>query len=80
MESLLAIRSNIFYTKEDDNFIKNHEIILLVDKAKYTQTNGGQIVRERAVDELRFSISNESIDTMINHLEALKTIEEKDLK
>lgn len=79
MNTLLSIRTNIFYAKKEDELIKHHEIIFLVDKPKYTQTNGGEIIRERAVDELRFIISDKVFDTLIEHLVKLKDIDESEL-
>jgi hypothetical protein len=86
MNTLLSIRTNIIYAKKDkkskedaDEFVKHHELIFLVDKPKYTQTNGGEIVRERAVDELRFIVSEKAFDTLIDQLVKLKDIDESDL-
>jgi hypothetical protein len=86
MNTLLSIRTNIFYAKKDkkskedaDEFVKHHELIFLVDKPKYIQTNGGEIVRERAVDEQRFIVSEKVFDTLIDHLLKLKDIDESEL-
>jgi hypothetical protein len=86
MNTLLSIRTNVLYAKKDkknkedaDEFIKHHELIFLVDKPKYTQTNGGEIVRERAVDELRFIVSEKVFDTLIDHLVKFKDIDESEL-
>ena len=86
MNTLLSIRTNIFYSKKEkkdkttqDEFVKHHELIFLVDKPKYTQTNGGEIVRERAVEELRFTVSEKAFETLIEHLVKLKDIDESEL-
>ena len=86
MNTLLSIRTNILYAKKDKKskedageFVKYHELIFLVDKPKYTQTNSGEIVRERAVDELRFIVSEKVFDTLIDHLVKLKDIDESEL-
>lgn len=86
MNTLLSIRTNIVYakkakkSKEDaDEFVKHHELIFLVDKPKYAQTNSGEIIRERAVDELRFVVSEKAFDTLIEHLAKLKDIDESEL-
>lgn len=86
MNTLLSIRTNILYSKKDkknigesDEFIKHHELIFLVDKPKYTQTNGGEIIRERAVEELRFMVSDKAFDALIEHLIKLRDIDESDL-
>ena len=86
MNTLLSIRTNILYSKKDkkkqedaDEFVKHHELIFLVDKPKYTQTNGGEIIRERAVEELRFTVSEKAFNTLIEHLVKLKDIDESEL-
>ena len=86
MNTLIQIRTNIYYSKKDkkdkkekDEFIRHNEIILLVDKAKYTHTNSGEIVRERDVDELRFSVTKESLEALIETLTRFKDIDETDL-
>ena len=87
MNTLIQIRTNIYYAKKDkkdkkekDEFIRHNEIILLVDKAKYTHTNSGEIIRERGVDELRFSVSKENLDALIETLTRFKDVEEMDLR
>ena len=86
MNTLLSIRTNILYAKKDkkskedaDEFVKHHELIFLVDKPKYTQTNSGEIIRERAVDELRFSVSTTSFEALIELLTKLKDADESEL-
>lgn len=86
MNTLLSIRTNIIYSKKEkkdkttqDEFVKHHELIFLVDKPKYTQTNGGDIVRERAVEELRFTVSEKAFEALIEHLVKLKDIDESEL-
>jgi hypothetical protein len=86
MNTLLSIRTNILYakkakkSKEDaDEFIKHHELIFLVDKPKYTQTNGGEIIRERAVDELRFTVAESVFDDLLETLNTIKNAEENQL-
>jgi len=87
MNTLIQIRTNIYYAKkekkdkkEKDEFIRHNEIILLVDKAKYTHTNSGEIIRERGVDELRFSVSKESLEALIETLVRFKDVDETDLR
>ena len=87
MNTLIQIRTNIYYSKKDkkdkkekDEFIRHNEIILLVDKAKYTHTNSGEIVRERDVSELRFSVSKESLEALIETLTRFKDVDEIDLR
>ena len=87
MNTLIQIRTNIYYSKKDkkdkkekDEFIRHNEIILLVDKAKYTHTNSGEIVRERDVNELRFSVTKESLEALIETLTRFKDVDETDLR
>jgi hypothetical protein len=86
MNTLIQIRTNIYYSKKDkkdkkekDEFIRHNEIILLVDKAKYTHTNSGEIVRERDVEELRFTVSRDSLEALIATLTKYKDVDETDL-
>jgi hypothetical protein len=51
----------------------------LVDRPKYTQTNGGEIIRERAVDELRFIVSENIFDDFLATLNTIKNAEENQL-
>jgi len=86
MNTLLSIRTNILYSKKDkkkkedaDEFVKHHELIFLVDKPKYQQTNSGEIIRERAVDELRFTVSERAFDELIKLLVKLQNADESEL-
>jgi hypothetical protein len=86
MNTLISVRTNLFYCKKEkklkedaDEYIKHHELIFLVDNAKYTQTNSGEIVRERAIDEVRFTVSTKAYDELINVLVRLKDIDETEL-
>lgn len=56
-DSLLTIRANIFYTKENegDQYEKHFEIVMLTDAAAYSRSNAGEIIRERKVKEQRFT-------------------------
>ena len=87
MNTLIQIRTNIYYAKKDkknkkekDEFVRHNEIILLVDKAKYTHTNSGEIVRERGVEELRFSVSKENLEVLIETLSRFKDVDETELR
>lgn len=86
MNTLLSVRTNILYSKKEkknkddpDEFVKHHELIFLVDKPKYQQTNSGEIIRERAVDELRLCVSEPAFDELIKVLVKLKDIDESEL-
>lgn len=86
MNTLISLRTNILYVKkkkkdkeDSDEFVKHNELIFLVDKPKYTQTNSGEIVRERAVEELRLNVSESGFDELIKVLIKLKDIDESEL-
>ena len=86
MNTLISVRTNILYSKKEkkvkgdaDEFVKHHELIFLVDKPKYMQTNGGEIVRERGIEELRFTVSERAFDELIKVLVKLQDIDESEL-
>ena len=86
MNTLISLRTNILYSKKEkkakedaDEFVKHNELIFLVDKPKYTRTNSGEIVRERAVEELRLTVSEKDFDELIKILIKLKDIDESEL-
>ena len=78
---VLEVRKNIFYTKDkQNNFIRGHEIVLVVDEPKYSRTNEGDVVRERSCKELRFTIStDEKFDLFIEILQKYRDSKEEDL-
>lgn len=79
MNHLLSIRTNIMYAKNGDDYKRYQELIFLVDKPTYRQTNGGEIVRERSVDEFRFTVSEKAFDELVNVLQKLKDADESEL-
>jgi hypothetical protein len=69
MNNLISIRTNILYSKnqkeketDQDEFIKHNELIFLLEKPNYTYSNQRQIVREKKIEELRFTVSEEQIE------------------
>lgn len=79
-KSLISVRSNIIYTKHGDEYMKFHELVFVVDESKYKRTNEGEIIREREVSDVRFTISDSKFDALIGLLEHLKNAKEEDLK
>ena len=82
MNTLLSIRTNIIYSrdkKDSAKFNKHHELIFLTDKPKYIQTNGGEIVQERAVEEMRFIVSERVFGVMLEQLNKIKDADESEL-
>ena len=80
MKSLVSIRTNIFYVKEgEEKYNRHQEIIMLVDKPKYTYLNECEIVRERELEELRFTVSEKDFEQLIKMLEKMKEVEPDEL-
>lgn len=86
MNTLLSIRSNIVYKKkekknksDEDQFLKFHELIFLVDDPKYSKTNEDEIIRERGVKELRFFVSSKNFEIMIGNLKVMKDADETEM-
>ena len=80
MNLLRDIRANIQYVKsksrEDGkvSFRPMAEIVLLVEQPEYTYTNEEEIIRSRKIEELRFCVSSNHLDGLI---EALESFQEK---
>jgi hypothetical protein len=86
MNSLVSIRTNIVYAKKrkqdeksEDEFVKHQELIFLVDKPNYRYSNEGEVIRERGLEELRFTVSDKAFEQLIKLLEKLKDVDESDL-
>lgn len=83
MNELLGIRSNIYYKKvkkgQKHEYERVHELIFLSHKPAYTVNNEGVVIRERAVDEFRVSVTMENMDILIKNLESLKNANEEDM-
>ena len=77
--SLIGLRSNIYYTKDKEGKeTKIFEIILLTDAAEYTRTNSGEVVRQRKVNESRISLVAEDLITLGEGLIKMADSTEKD--
>lgn len=86
MNSLISVRANFLYGKqakkkegEQDKYKRFTEIILLCDKPSYEVTNERDIVRKRGVEELRFIVSEKSLDVLINSLKHFKEMKDEEL-
>ena len=81
MKQLIQVRNNIFYrkTEEEGELVRFNEIVLLFDVAEYKTTNEGDVIRNRAIEECRFAVSQDSLGSLIETLEAYKNVTEKDL-
>ena len=86
MNQLVSVRTNIFYAKQkkqdekaEDVFERHNELIFLVDKPNYRYLNEGEIIRERGLDEVRFTLSDKAFEKLIELLEKLKDVDESEL-
>jgi len=86
MNHLVSIRTNILYGKkekkdqsEPDEFNRYQELIFLLDKPTYKRTNDGEIIRERGIEEVRFTVSQNAFEELLKVLIKLKDVEESDL-
>ena len=79
MNQLVEIRTNIVYTKENDNYKKLQELIFLIEKPSYKFTNEQEVIRTRELTELRFTVTEKAFDQMLSLLTHLKDINEEDL-
>ncbi len=77
MNHLISIRSNFLYSKSkkesgEDEYKKYYELIFLVDKPSYLMTNEREPVRQRGIEELRFTVSEDAFKQMIEILTGIK--------
>ena len=86
MNTLVSVRTNIVYAKKkkqdekaEDEFVRHQELIFLVDNPTYRYSNEGEIIRERGLNEVRFTVSDKAFETLIKLLEQLKDADESDL-
>jgi len=86
MNTLVSIRTNIIYAKKkkeseksEEEFERHQELIFLVDKPNYRYSNEGEIIRERGLEELRFSVSKKAFEELIKLLVEFKDIDESEL-
>lgn len=80
INQVIDIRTNILYYKDKEEFKKVFELVVLCHKPTYRVSTDGEIIRERTVEELRFSIVDSNLDTFIKLLSDLKKAKEDDLK
>jgi len=80
MNHLISVRTNILYSKDKEEYKRWQELIFLVDKPQYRYSTEGEIIRERSVEEVRFTVSDTAFEELLQILSKLKTAEESDLK
>lgn len=83
MNKLISIRTNILYFKkkkevinEADTMLRHHELMFVVEKAKYVQNENSEIVPIVDYEEFKFIISDENYAEMIDLLKKLYDIDE----
>ncbi len=79
MKQIADVRTNLFYTKEGEEYIKMFEVIMLLDCPTYRRTNDGSIVRERSIEEVRIMVTPKNAETLSKLFDGLKDITESDL-
>lgn len=84
MNTIVSVRTNILYQKQKNEnqeieYKRHQELIFLVEKPTYRFSQNCEIIRDRALEELRFVVSQNNFDTLIKMLEELKNAEETDL-
>ncbi len=85
MNHLISVRTNIIYSKSIDDegketYHKFNELIFLTDKPNYRYTNEGTVVRERIVEEFRFTVSEKGFDSLIDILKELRNADETEIE
>lgn len=80
MNTLVSVRTNIFYVKKKDEYIRFKELIFMVDKPTYRYSNEGETIRERGLDEFRLNVSDNTFEELIKILVQLRGLEESGLE
>lgn len=83
MDKLISIRTNILYFKkkketinEEDTLLRHHELIFVVEKAKYSLKDTSEIIQTPDYSEFKFLVSEENFAEMIDMLKKLYDIDE----
>lgn len=86
MNTLKTIRTNIYYTKKvqddgtvTDEYQKMNELVFVIDKPSYRLSSEGRVIRERVVEDFRFTVDEESFDAFIAFLLKIKENSESSL-
>jgi hypothetical protein len=86
MNSLVSVRTNLMYAKkkkkdakDQDEYVRQQELIFLIEKPTYKYSNEGEVIREKSLEEMRFSLPVEGIEQLIKLLTRLKDLNEEDL-
>ena len=85
MNKLHGLNTNTVYHKkpkkhkdDPDVFEKFTELIFILERPSYGFKNDGTVIRERAIEECRFTVSNENLETLGKTILALKDIDDED--
>ena len=83
MDKLVSIRTNILYFKkkkesinEADTMLRHHELIFVVEKAKYSIKDTSGLIQTPDYSEFKFIVSEENFAEMIDMLKKLYVIDE----
>lgn len=79
-KDLITVRTNIFYRKTEGEYEKYYEIIFICQDPQYELSNDLSVQRSRGLEDLRMTVAHENIDTVIEALEELKSLESDDLE
>lgn len=64
---------------EPEKYERIQELIFLIDKPVYKTSNEGNVIRERAIEAFRFSVTDAGFNALLTMLNQLRTAEHKDL-
>lgn len=86
MNTLKTIRTNIYYIKKvqddgtvTDEYQKVNELVFVIDKPSYRLSSEGRVIRERVIEDFRFTVDEESFDAFITFLLKIKEERESSL-
>lgn len=86
MNTLKTIRTNIYYIKKvqddgtvTDEYKKMNELVFVIDKPSYRLSSEGRVIRERVIEDFRFTVDEESFDAFITFLLKIKEERESSL-
>ena len=72
MNQLISVRANVLYVKHDNEYLKVHEVTLLVDESDYRYSTESEVIRDRKINKLIFILPDDAIDGLIDTLKGLK--------
>lgn len=86
MNKIVSLRSNIFYFKkkkekknELDTYLRQHEIIIVVEKTKYIHSDNG-VIPQVCLEDMSFIIAQENFEELVGMLSTLGEIDESTIE